>query len=519
MNKFTDFGLKPEILDAIDAKGFEEPSEIQSKAIPLILGSEGHVVGKAQTGTGKTAAFGLPVLNLINSDVKQLQALVVVPTRELAIQVTEEINSLSGRLPVLAASVYGGQSYSEQIKHFRRGDQIIVGTPGRLVDHIQNGKLDLSTIDYVILDEADEMLNMGFLDDVDLILSEASEQKRVLLFSATMKKKMVALIDKHMPSYESVEVEAKYLTTDLTEQVYLEVSESQKLEALCRFVDLEADFYGFVFCRTKREVDELKEKLNLRGYFADCIHGDILQRKRERVLERFRSRNINILIATDVAARGIDVGNLTHVVNYHIPEDPESYVHRIGRTGRAGQKGKAITLVTPREFSRLRFIIKKTSASIEQMKNPTVAELKEMYEQKIQVELRSKMGSVNEFYEYLANKFLCDNDPIDLVSSLLQRAYPDVEKILRKSSESRKVAQFELDREDGDSRGGSRRRGRNRGGRRGGFSDRRSGGGRSHRGQGRGNGGGRSRGYGRGNSGGRDGSRSDSRGGSRRRRR
>ena len=376
MNSFNDFNLNPALLEAIEAKGFEEPSEIQALAIPLILSSDGHIVGKAQTGTGKTAAFSLPILDMIDPYVNKVQALVVVPTRELAIQVTEEINSLTGKLNIRAASVYGGQGYSEQIKHFKRGDQIIVGTPGRLVDHIQNGKLDLSTIDYVILDEADEMLNMGFLDDVDLILSEASEQKRVLLFSATMKKKMVALIDKHMPSYESVEVEAKYLTTDLTEQVYLEVSESQKLEALCRFVDLEADFYGFVFCRTKREVDELKEKLNLRGYFADCIHGDILQRKRERVLERFRSRNINILIATDVAARGIDVGNLTHVVNYHIPEDPESYVHRIGRTGRAGQKGKAITLVTPREFSRLRFIIKKTSACIEQMKNPTVLSLK-----------------------------------------------------------------------------------------------------------------------------------------------
>ena len=507
MMNFKDFGLKPEILEAIENKGFEEPSEIQQKAVPLILETDGHVVGKAQTGTGKTAAFSLPILNLINSDVNQIQALVVVPTRELAIQVTEEINSLSGRLNVRAASVYGGQSYGDQIKHFRRGDQIIVGTPGRLVDHIQNGKLDLSTIDFVVLDEADEMLNMGFLDDVDLILSEASDQKRVLLFSATMKKKMVALINKHMPSYESVEVEAKYLTTDLTEQVYLEVSESQKLEALCRFVDLETDFYGFVFCRTKREVDELKEKLNLRGYFADCIHGDILQKKRERVLERFRSRDINILIATDVAARGIDVGNLTHVVNYHIPEDPESYVHRIGRTGRAGQKGKAITLVTPREFSRLRFIIRTTSANIEQMKNPTVAELKAMYEQKISAELTSDFGKTDEFYEFMANKMLCENDPVDLVSALMKRAYPDVQKILKKSSESRKVEQFELDREDRGGRGGSRRgrrRGSDRGGSRGGFdgggerSERRGSGRRSERGfGGRVEGGGRSGGSGR----------------------
>ena len=261
MNTFKDFNLKPELLDAIDAKGFEEPSEIQAKAIPLILGSNGHIVGKAQTGTGKTAAFSLPILNMIDSNLNQIQALVVVPTRELAIQVTEEINSLTGKLNIRAASVYGGQNYGDQIKHFKRGDQIIVGTPGRLNDHLDNGKLDLSTIDYVVLDEADEMLNMGFLEDVDNILSYAPESKRVFLFSATMKKKMVALIDKHMPDYDSVEVEAKFLTTELVEQLYLEVNESQKFEALCRFVDLEPEFYGFVFCRTKREVDELKEKL------------------------------------------------------------------------------------------------------------------------------------------------------------------------------------------------------------------------------------------------------------------
>jgi len=476
MTSFKDFNLNPNLLRAIEAKGFEQPSEIQEKAIPLILNNDNHVVGKAQTGTGKTAAFGLPILEMIDSSRKQIQALVVVPTRELAIQVTEELNSFARHMGIQVSSVYGGQSYSLQIKHFRNGDQVIVGTPGRLIDHLNNEKLDLSTVDYVVLDEADEMLNMGFVDDVDAILSHTPDNKRVFLFSATMKKKMVALIDKHMPSYDMVEVEAKFITTDLTKQLYLEVNESQKFEALCRFIDLETDFYGFVFCRTKREVDELKEKLNLRGYFADCIHGDILQNKRERVLQRFRSQDINILIATDVAARGIDVQNVSHVINYHIPEDSESYVHRIGRTGRAGNSGVAISLVTPREFGLLRSIIRQTKITLERMETPGIDELKHMYANKIAVELANTEENLHVFYEQMANELLCDNDPIELVANLLKKAYADLDDILHNSKKMQKVAKFDVNFVESDSR--SEGRGRSRRGRsRGGYRGERSGGG------------------------------------------
>jgi ATP-dependent RNA helicase DeaD len=485
MTQFKDFNFQDKLLKAIEDKGFETPSEIQAKAIPLILSSDGHVVGKAQTGTGKTAAFGLPMLEMIDASRKQVQALVVVPTRELAIQVTEELNSFARKLGIKVSAVYGGQSYSVQLKHFRNGDQIIVGTPGRLIDHLNNQKLDLSTLDYVVLDEADEMLNMGFVDDVDSILSYAPDKKRVFLFSATMKKKMVALIDKHMPSYDMVEVEAKFITTDLTKQMYLEVNESQKFEALCRFIDLADDFYGFVFCRTKREVDELKEKFNLRGYFADCIHGDILQNKRERVLQRFRSRDINILIATDVAARGIDVQNVSHVINYHIPEDSESYVHRIGRTGRAGNTGIAISLVTPREFGLLRSIIRQTKITLERMQTPGVDEIKDMYSKKIAVELSNTANNLHVFYEQMANELLSDNDPVELVANLLKKAYSDLDDILHNSKRIQKVAKFDVNFVESDSHSGGRGRRRSGGGRSRGYSD---------RSYGRGDRGGRSRG-------------------------
>ena len=273
MTSFKDFNLNPNLLRAIEAKGFEMPSEIQEKAIPLILNNDNHVVGKAQTGTGKTAAFGLPILEMIDSSRKQIQALVVVPTRELAIQVTEELNSFARHLGIKVSSVYGGQSYSVQIKHFRNGDQVIVGTPGRLIDHLNNEKLDLSTVDYVVLDEADEMLNMGFVDDVDAILSHAPDNKRVFLFSATMKKKMVALIDKHMPSYDMVEVEAKFITTDLTKQMYLEVNESQKARMIKKIRsalngnenDKTISVLGLTF---KPETDDMRESPSI-----DIING------------------------------------------------------------------------------------------------------------------------------------------------------------------------------------------------------------------------------------------------------
>jgi len=276
--------------------------------------------------------------------------LILAPTRELAVQVCEEINSLKGHKRLQIAPIYGGQSYGEQFRRLKRGVDIIVGTPGRIQDHIDKGSLDLSHLSHLILDEADEMLNMGFVEDIEKILESVNEEKRMVLFSATMPKAILNIAHKYMGDYEVLAVKKEQLTTNLTEQIYYELSERDKFEALCRIIDIEDDFYGIVFCRTKVKSDEVAERLINRGYTAAALHGDISQNMRERILSQFKDKKINILVATDVAARGIDVTNLTHVINYSLPQDPESYVHRIGRTGRAGQEGTAITFVTHSEY-------------------------------------------------------------------------------------------------------------------------------------------------------------------------
>jgi len=375
LSSFEQFGLSAPILQALERKGFEEPTPIQSLAIPRMMQAGSHLLARARTGTGKTAAFGLPLVDRLATPGDKVRALVLVPTRELALQVAEEIGSFaSGGFPRIA-TVYGGASMGEQLRRLSRGVDIVVGTPGRVIDHIQRKTLDLSGLEWLVLDEADEMLDMGFVEDIEFVMKESNPERRVVLFSATMPSIIVRIAKKYLGDFETVEDNTNPVQAGLTDQIWLEVRMRDKLEALCRIADSEDEFYGLVFCHTKVETDSVARALGERGYAAEALHGDVSQDMRERILGRFRERKTLILVATDVAARGIDIERLTHVVNFNLPFDTESYTHRIGRTGRAGNKGTAITFVTPEEYRRL-FALKKASGDgLRKGAVPTIAEV------------------------------------------------------------------------------------------------------------------------------------------------
>ena len=423
---FQDLGLSDLLLDAINKKGFEEPSEIQALTIPVMLENNHNIIAQAQTGTGKTAAFGLPLIQLIDEDKNNVQAIVLVPTRELAIQVAEEILSLRGNKMLRIIPIYGGQSIDEQLRRLRKGVHIVVGTPGRVIDHLKRKTLRLENIDHLILDEADEMLNMGFVEDIEDIMKYTNQHKKTLLFSATMPERIKKLATKYMDTPRHLIVKKQRLTNDLTEQIYFEVRGSEKFEALCRIIDIEENFYGLVFCRTKNDVDTVVGHLLERGYDAESIHGDISQGQRERTLEKFRKKHTNILIATDVAARGIDVIDLTHVINYSLPHDPESYVHRIGRTGRAGKQGTAVTFITPAEYSRLMFIQRQAKAKIKKATIPGVQEIIETKKKKISENVNAVCCTdINESYIQWAEEMLKDQDPKDVLAAFLSYKFKE----------------------------------------------------------------------------------------------
>ncbi len=370
---FEELGLDAETLSALAKKGYEEPTPIQALAIPRLLQGDKHIVARARTGTGKTAAFGLPLVQKLRQagDGKP-RALILVPTRELAIQVCGEITSYrTGRYPIVTP-IYGGAGYGDQFRRLKTGVDIVVGTPGRVIDHMERGSLDLSQIGYLVLDEADEMLDMGFLEDIEKVFATSNPEKRVLLFSATMPREILHVARNRLGDYEIIQHDSKEDDTSLTEQLWLEVHESDKLEALRRIVDAEEDFYGIVFCATKVDTDDLAKQLQAAGYGAEALHGDLSQVERERTLGRFRQKLTTILTATDVAARGIDVDKISHVINFTLPHDPDSYTHRIGRTGRAGNTGTAITFVTPEENRRLFFIRKNQGDSLKKGKIPDI---------------------------------------------------------------------------------------------------------------------------------------------------
>jgi ATP-dependent RNA helicase DeaD len=425
-------GLSENILKALEAKGFEEPSQIQEQTIPLLLNAETDLVGQAQTGTGKTAAFGIPIIERLDEKSKQIGALILTPTRELALQVADEINSLKGEKKLKVLPVYGGQGIELQIKHLKKGGiHIVVGTPGRIIDHLERGTLKLDGLQFMILDEADEMLNMGFIEDVEKILAQTPEQRRVLLFSATMPQEIMRIAKKYMKDHKVIKIQKKTVTTDLTEQIYFEVSERDKFEALCRILDMEVDFYGIIFCRTKHDVDTTTTRLIDRGYDAEAIHGDITQGQREKVLSRFKNKKLTILVATDVAARGIDVNNLTHVINYSLPQDPEAYVHRIGRTGRAGKEGTAITFVTPDEYRKLMFIKRIAKTDIKKQQVPEINEVIEAKKDRIRSQIMDIMDKEisKGCHEFARDLLLTSEDQgrnlEDLIAAMVKFALND----------------------------------------------------------------------------------------------
>ena len=415
---FGGIALSHKVMAAIQAMGFEEPSPIQARTIPPIM--EGNdVIGQAQTGTGKTAAFGIPITEKVQ-DLRHVQALIMTPTRELALQVSEEIAKIGQFKRLKTLPVYGGQSIDRQIRALRFGVQIVIGTPGRLLDHIRRGTIKLDMVKILVLDEADEMLDMGFVDDIETIMENIPrEGRQTLLFSATMPQQIRSLADRYMNKPVFVTVSKEQLTVPQIDQYYYETRE--KLDGLCRILDAGDMESTIIFCRTKKGADELTASLVARGYMAEALHGDLSQVQRDRVMKKFRESKLEILVATDVAARGLDIDHVTHVVNYDIPQDPESYVHRIGRTGRAGRKGTAITFIHPREFRQLKQVEREIRQRIVRGQLPSAADILERQREIIKHRVIKTLEQ-NAFADYhpIVADLSLDYDTLDIAAAALK---------------------------------------------------------------------------------------------------
>ncbi|MBH0160846.1 MULTISPECIES: DEAD/DEAH box helicase [Fictibacillus] len=420
MTTFQELGLSPELLQSINNMGFEEATPIQRDTIPTALKGT-DLIGQAQTGTGKTAAFGIPLIEKMDTRSRFVQGIVLAPTRELAVQVAEELNKIGQFKGIKTLPIYGGQSIVRQIKALKNGPHIVVGTPGRVQDHINRKTLKLDSVHTVVLDEADEMLNMGFVEDIEKILENVPTERHTMLFSATMPKQIQNLAAKFMKDVLLIKVKASEMTVKNIEQEYVEVKERQKFDALCRFMDIHSPELAIVFGRTKRRVDELSEALSKRGYSAEGIHGDLPQAKRDKVLRAFKNNTIEVLVATDVAARGLDISGVSHVYNFDIPQDPESYVHRIGRTGRAGKTGYALTFITPREIDHLYTIEKITKRKMVKRAIPSVSEAMEG-QQQITLEKLMEVVEQDNFngYKQTAVELLEENDSVTLLAAALK---------------------------------------------------------------------------------------------------
>lgn len=466
--KFEDLHISEPILRALNDMGFEEPTPIQREAIPVAKSGQ-DMIGQAQTGTGKTAAFGIPALEQVDPTIQDPQVLILSPTRELAIQVAEELNKMAQHTNIQALPIYGGQDIGRQFRMLKKHPQVIVATPGRLMDHMERKSITFDQVKVVILDEADEMLNMGFVDDINKILTAVPEERQTLLFSATMPKAIQELAETYLTEPTLIRMKPTQVTMDLIEQYYIEVQDRQKFDVLCRLLDIQAPELAIVFGRTKRRVDEVTEALKKRGYMAEGIHGDLSQQKRDSVIRQFREGTIDILVATDVAARGLDISGVTHVYNYDLPQDPESYVHRVGRTGRAGKAGVAMTFVIPREIEHLHAIERLTKRKIARRKAPSLGEVLEG-QQKIAVEKLITLADNREelaSYRSSAEELLNDIDSVTLLAAAL--------KLLTKEPDTTPVSITEeaplrvRRRRDGgrrDNRDGRRRDDRRRDGRR-----------------------------------------------------
>jgi ATP-dependent RNA helicase DeaD len=464
MEGFRALGLSEDILLALESKGYEVPTPIQQQTIPLLLNGDLDIVGQAQTGTGKTAAFGLPILERFDPTQRSVQALVLAPTRELAIQTAEEIKSFKGSKKIWITTVYGGAPISSQMRELEKGTHVVVGTPGRVIDLIERKKLILDQVKYVVLDEADEMLNMGFIDDIELILKSCAADRRMLLFSATMPDRILSLAKRYMGKFNLVQIAKQDITNVNISQSYFEVPDRDKFDALCRVLDVEEDFYGIIFCNTKAEVIEIANHLNDKGYSTDALHGDIQQSLREKVVKQFKTNKFGVLVATDVAARGIDISDLTHVINYGLPQDPESYVHRIGRTGRAGKEGKAIAIISPSEKRKLQFVERISKAKMKKGKLPDADDMVKIKKRRL-VEHIETIIATEHYSEYveLANEILNEKEPEVLVAALIKhfakdelnpKAYKQIKEAVKEEFGSR------FDR--GNDRGGDRRGGERR---------------------------------------------------------
>ncbi|HEX2834812.1 MAG TPA: DEAD/DEAH box helicase [Thermoanaerobaculia bacterium] len=413
-NPFADLGLRAQLTDALTALGYEAPTPIQERTIPLLVSGR-DLIGQAQTGTGKTAAFALPILEKIDPKKRDTQALVLTPTRELAMQVAEAIHSYAAKMDhVSVLPVYGGAPIVPQLKRLERGAHVVVGTPGRIIDHLDRGSLDLSKLRLIVLDEADEMLKMGFAEDVERILGSAPEERQTALFSATMPDEVLRIAKRHLRNPERVEIEHRSVAAPAIEQRFLNVSEGQKLEVLTQILELHPAEAVLIFRRTKTGAAELAEKLEARGFAAVAMHGDMTQPLRESVIRRLRAGQVEIVVATDVAARGLDVEQIEHVVNYDVPYDVEAYVHRIGRTGRAGRSGMATLFITPRERRMMREIERYTGMPIKPMKMPTKADLAAKRVNVFKDEVRKTIGEGElDLYLQLVEQ-LVEEGPFDI---------------------------------------------------------------------------------------------------------
>lgn len=428
---FADLQIHPAVLQAVTDVGYESPSPIQAATIPAMLAGS-DVVGLAQTGTGKTAAFAIPILSKIDTSSRTTQALVLAPTRELALQVAEAFSRYGAHLHVNVLPIYGGSAYGPQLAGLKRGAQVVVGTPGRVIDHLEKGSLDLSHLDYLVLDEADEMLQMGFAEDVERILEGTPEYKQVALFSATMPGAIRKITTKYLHDPVQVKVDSKTATADNITQRYIQVAGPRKMDALTRLLEVETFEAMIVFVRTKQATEEVAEKLRARGFSASAINGDIAQAVRERTIAALKDGSIDILVATDVAARGLDVERISHVVNYDIPHDPESYVHRIGRTGRAGRSGTALLFVSPRERHLLNSIERVTRQKLVESQLPSVDDVNAQRVEKFRDSITRALGSPQiELFRKLIEGYERDNDvPMADVAAALALLSRDGEEFL-----------------------------------------------------------------------------------------
>jgi ATP-dependent RNA helicase DeaD len=480
---FSDLGLSDAILKSVKDVGYEEPTPIQAITIPAMMRG-GDIIAQAQTGSGKTAAFGFPIIDTVNGRDRSVQALILTPTRELAIQVAEALHKYGKHKGIETLPIYGGQPYERQFRGLQRGPQIVVGTPGRVMDHMRRGTLALDSLEFFVLDEADEMLDMGFIEDIEWILEQVPDDKRIALFSATMPPRIVELAGTHMNNPEKLIIPGKQMTVPATSQSYYEIPRSRKTDALTRILDAESPQLAMIFARTKLGVDELGEALLARGFAAETLHGDLSQAQRDRVMRRFRSGQADILVATDVAARGIDVNDVTHVFNYDVPESAETYVHRIGRTGRAGKRGEAITLVTPKEVRWMRQIERIIKARIEPRRLPTLADVAERRRDTLKLEVLEALKDEAAYAQYTQaiTDMSEDNDATEIAAALLKLYADETGRGLASESTEDDLAaltQAAVNRQDRGERGprdrdhdGGRERGGRDGGREGGRFER-----------------------------------------------